>query len=247
MKIDVYSNMHNEENLLPYWLRHYETIADRIFVWDDDSTDATRKILDKHPKVTVLPVKKHHPDEAYWVTFVFPQYELFSRGVADWVMVADADEFIYHPNLRQVLEQEKTKGTQLIKCHGYSMVSESFPTAHGQIYDEIKMGISDKMEGKWTIHSPEIMVRYGKGRHGPIDGHRAYTCNRYAKIKLLHYRYLGDEYLESRNKKLFERHRFSDKITGEYSDQEKHTCPDGSRAPLLSWFNAHKGEAVNVI
>lgn len=34
MKIDVFSIMRNEEDLLPYFLRHYETFADRIFIFD---------------------------------------------------------------------------------------------------------------------------------------------------------------------------------------------------------------------
>lgn len=247
MKIDVYSNMHNEELILPYWLRHYETIADRIFTWDDDSTDTTREILGKHPKVTILPMGKHNSNDLYWTTYVFPQYEQISRGCADWVIVADADEFIYHPNLLKILEEEKGKGTQVIQCQGYSMVSDSLPTTNGQIYDEIKMGLPDRRESKWTIHSTDISIRFAKGRHGPVYNHSAFVRSRGTGIKLLHYRYLGEKYLNDRNMKLFERHKLMHNFTGKYSIQEKYTCPDGSKDSLLNWFTAHKGEAINVV
>ena len=247
MKVDVYSIMHNEEQILPYWLRHYDTIADRIFVWDDDSTDGTRAILSRHPKVTILPIGKHNSNDAYWVTSVFPQYEHISRGLADWVVIADADEFIYHPRLLDVLKREKDQGTQLIHCAGYTMISDGLPATTGQIYDEIKLGLPDGMESKWTIHSPDIQVRYAKGRHGPVHNRLAFVRNRHTGIKLLHYRYLGDKYLEDHNKKLFTRHKLMDNIAGEYSSQERHTCPDLSKGPLLDWFTAHKKEAVNVV
>ncbi|MDO8487694.1 MAG: glycosyltransferase family 2 protein [bacterium] len=247
MKIDVYSNMHNEEVILPFWLRHYETIADRIFIWEDESTDATKKILSKHPKVTFLPMEKHGDDDVYWTTTLFPQYEKYSRCVADWVIIADADEFIYHPHLLNVLEEEKRKGTQVIQCSGFTMISEGLPTTTGQIYDEIKIGLPDKTESKWTIHSANIRVRYPKGRHGPIHEHNAFVRNRETGIKLLHYRYLGEKYFEERDKKILERNRMVYHFKKEYSRQESRTRPDGTRGPVLDWYAERKGRATNVV
>ena len=247
MKIDVYSNMYNEEVIVSYWLRHYETIADRIFIWDDDSTDATRKILVKNSKVTFLPMEKHGDDDGYWTTTLFPQYEKYSRGLADWVIIADADEFIYHPHLLDVLRQEKEKGTQIIQCAGYTMISEKLPTTAGQIYDEIKLGLPDGMESKWTIHSPDITIRFGRGRHGPVHNHGAYVRDRHTGIKLLHYRYFGDENYENHDKKILERNRMVFHFTKEYSRQEPRTLPDKTRGSALDWFAAHKAEATNVV
>ena len=54
MTIHVYNIVHNEEFLLPYYLRHYEQFADKIFIFDDESTDRTAEIAKAHPKVTYL-------------------------------------------------------------------------------------------------------------------------------------------------------------------------------------------------
>lgn len=239
--------MHNEESLLPYWLRHYEKIADRIFVWDDDSTDNTRKILKAHKKVKILPIGKKNSDDVFWITKVFPRYEKISKGKADWVIVADADEFIYHPNLREVLEEEQKKGVQAILCQGYSMISDHFPKGKKQIYDEIKLGLPDKMESKWTVHQATAKVRFAKGRHGPLHNRNSLVRDRNSGVKLLHYRFLGKNYVEERNKKLFVRHNLMFKLEGKYHPNEIHTMPDKSRGPMLTWFDKHKNEAINVV
>lgn len=247
MLIDLYSVMNNEEVLLPYWLRHYERIADRIFVWDDQSTDNTRAMLLAHPKVTILPLEKFGDYDEYWVTEVFPQYEQHSPGVADWVIVADGDEFIYHPDLRGVLEVERFKGTQLIYCLGYTMIAEALPKGNGQIYDEIKNGIPDKLESKWTIHSPDIRMRFKKGRHsGPREGGNSVT-NAETGIKLFHYRYLGVEYFEQRDRRNAERLELVVNLGLKYDPKKVRTMPDRSHGVGLDWYAKHKGKAVNVV
>jgi hypothetical protein len=247
IKIDLYSNMHNEETILPYWLRHYETIADRIFIWDDESTDATHEILSKNPKVTFLEMGQHGDDDAYWVASVFPQYEQHSIGVTDWVIIADADEFVYHPRLSEVLEEEKNRGTQVIQCVGYSMVSDNLPTTNGQIYEEIKNGLPDKTESKWTVHAAIPNIRFAKGRHGPIHGHRNFVCNRFTGIKLLHYRYLGEEYIEKHDRTKVTRAELIFRSGLVYSRDIKTKQPDGTKDSAINWFNKHKMEAVNVV
>lgn len=247
MKVDVYSNMHNEEFLVPYWLRHYETIADRIFIWEDESTDATKDILSRHPKVIFLPMEKHGDDDGYWTTELFPRYEKYSRGEADWVIIADADEFVYHPKILEVLAKAKEEKIQLIKCNGFTMVSENLPTANGQIYDEIKLGLPDLMESKWTIHSPDAYIRYGRGRHVEPNHNRSCVKSTTTGIKLFHYRYFGEEYYENRDKKILERNRMVYHFTKGYSREERRTLPDKTRGSALDWFAAHKTEAMNIV
>lgn len=246
MGIDVYSVMYNEEFILPYFLRHYETIADRIFVWEDNSTDNTRKILEAHPKVTILPMDKHGDNDIYWVTELFPQYEIYSP-LADWVIIADADEFVYHPELLKYLKEEKEKGTRLLQCAGFSMVSDHLPTTSGQIYDEIQLGLPDKLESKWTIFSPDIWIRFHKGRHGRPRRKYCGNAHRNSDIKLLHYRYMGEKFYEDRNIRNVERMELSFQQGFKYSKDQKNTMPDGRRAVPLDWFSENKDKAVNVI
>ncbi|MBI2405511.1 glycosyltransferase family 2 protein [Candidatus Microgenomates bacterium] len=240
--------MYNEEFMLPYWLRHYETIADRIFIWDGGSTDKTLEILSHHPKVTLLPRDEPGHSDHYYVTTLYPQYEKYSRGVAEWVMIADADEFVYHPHVREVLKKAKKDGLQMIQCSGFSMISEKLPRKDGQIYDEIKTGIPDSFESKWTIFSPDICMRYRKGRHGTPYNRRQFMGSRDTGIKLLHYRYLTKEYIQKRERKnmkgikiAYPGHTWSFTLGGPRS------MPNGEEMNIYQWLTKHRGEACNVL
>src|SRR3989338_1733301 len=108
MKVHIFSIMWNEEYILPYFLRHYSTFADKIFIINDHSTDKTTTIARSNNKVTVLDYKyKPGLDEANFNRCFTRYYKKYSRGVADWVMCVDADEFIYHPNLVQNLDYQR--------------------------------------------------------------------------------------------------------------------------------------------
>ncbi len=243
MKIDVYSTMHNEILLLPYFLRHYETIADRIFVWEDESTDGTRELLSSHPKVTLVPLAVHGIDDVHWVRRVWSQYPKISRGKADWVIIVDADEFIYHPRLLDKLQSYLDSGTQVIKCRGYNMISDSFPTTTGQIYDEVKFGRYSNNIGKRCIFSPSIPIHFAPGRHFlknrlPED----VIDNRLQEIMLLHYRYLGREYCAERSRRNLER------MSAKNIHYNYHRSNEvGSRYGLTEWIEANRGEAIQVV
>ena len=55
-----------------------------------------------------------------------------SLGTADWVIVCDADEIIYHNNLPLILDKYKKNGIQIPKIKGYILVGTKF----GDIYKD---------------------------------------------------------------------------------------------------------------
>jgi len=249
MNVDVYSIMRNEEILLPYWLRHYETIASRILVWEDDSTDATREILSRHPKVTLLETPEVHGiNDVWWVKNLWPRYEQLSRGQADYAICVDADEFVYHPDgLVTVLEKQKQARVQLIFCAGYTMFADAPPTTTGQIYDEIKRGLPDRWSSKWVIFSPEIELRFQRGRHGHPRVTGDVVARKDIGVRLLHYRYLGPEYFERRDRDHAKWVGVAEGATRVYSPTARHNLPDSTRGVPLPWYSAHMAEAVDVV
>jgi hypothetical protein len=166
VSLDVYTMTWNEEYMLPYFLRHYEQFADRIFVIDDESTDATRDIAAAHPKVEVLPCPFSGLQEILKARTFSRIYRGISRGVADWVIVVDCDEFIYHPRLLEVLAEQKATGAHIIKPdRGWMLGARETPQTTGQLYDSCTLGFPKRAYAKPVIFNPSADVWFTPGQH----------------------------------------------------------------------------------
>jgi hypothetical protein len=203
MKIYVFSIMHNEEVLLPYFLRHYETFADKIFIVDAYSTDKTKKIAKAHPKVTVL---KCPYDMGFTEDDISKCYEELTDKYsedADWVMCVDGDEFVYHEEVKLALQNAENKGLDVVRTTCYTMVSNKLPTTKGQIYEELNKGIRTDAQDKAVILRGDVVVEFEPGRHS-IKNKEDVTIGK-ANLLLLHYRYLTKDYAKQRSDTLAER------------------------------------------
>ncbi|OGH24572.1 MAG: hypothetical protein A3B47_03790 [Candidatus Levybacteria bacterium RIFCSPLOWO2_01_FULL_39_24] len=253
MKIDVYVMVYNEEFLLPYFLKHYGSFAQNIYAFYDESPDNSRKILSQHPKVTIFDLKEHGLNEGYWISKLWTKYEELSRGKADWVVLVDADEFLYHPNLMEVLKREKKLGTQLIQPQGFTMFSETLPTTTGQIYDEVKNGLPDYWATQCVLFDPAIYIRFRNGCHSiaELQGNTSFKKGEEIGVKMLHYRYFGRKYLEDRDTKNFSRYFIGVPLPTTFAimrwKNKKHQLPDKTRGNRYEWFEKHKSEAYNVV
>jgi len=204
MKVHIFSIMWNEEYFLPYFLRYYETFADKIYIFDDRSTDRTAEIAKANPKVELLEYK--YPtgvDEDDHSRCFENAYKKYSRGVADWVFCVDADEIIYNQNIKAVLKAEREEGVEVIKTTGYQMVSEKLPRTDKQIYEVCKTGGRSRGYDKPVVLSPEIDVEFGIGRHSAEFPEGTHVVK--AKLLLLHYRYLSRYFVINRAKTSYPR------------------------------------------
>ena len=253
MKIDVYVMVYNEEFLLPYFLKHYGSFAQNIYAFYDKSPDNSRKILSQHPKVTIIDLEEHGLNEGYWISELWTKYEEFSRGKADWVVLVDVDEFLYHSNLMEVLKREKELGTQLIQPQGFTMFSEALPTTTGQIYDEIKNGLPDYWATQCCLFDPDIYIRFRPGCHSVLElqNNISFKKGKLIGVKMLHYRYFGRKYLEDRDEKNFSRYFIGvspPTVSAIMRWKNKsHQLPDRTRGNRYEWFEKHKPEAYNVV
>ena len=97
--IHCYFLCYNEENILPHLLRYYSDFCEKVFIMDNMSTDNSHEIIKTFEKAEIIPYNSNNElrDDVYLML----KNNLWkkSRGVADYVIVGDADEFIYHPNL----------------------------------------------------------------------------------------------------------------------------------------------------
>jgi len=207
MNIHVYTMCYNEEILMPYFLRHYESFAERIFVFDHYSDDNTVKIVNASQKTTCVPYGIYgEVNDSVLLKMKNEAYKS-SRGDADWVMVVDVDEFVYHPNLIALLKEYITKGITLPKTDGCDMVSDEVLSHPGQIYEVIKRGVRDSMFSKRAVFNPSLDINYFPGAH-KCNPSRGFIESDKADIKILHYRFLSSDFivkrLETRTKRLSE-------------------------------------------
>lgn len=228
MKIDVHITCWNEEIILPFALEHYSSFCDRIFIHDNMSTDMSPFICMNFPKVIVKfwesreEKGKFNDNEARHVKY--EAHRKYSRGNADWVILADCDEFIYHPHLREILKTYKEEGITYPITQGYQMISNKMPCYEpsSKITDIIKTGVKDDPfpvdkiyteQKSWgyskpIIFNPALDVYLSLGSHfirGDKSNTSEFVFSEKADIKLLHYKFLSEDYVVNRHHQLGKR------------------------------------------
>jgi glycosyltransferase involved in cell wall biosynthesis len=215
VSVHLYTSCWNEELIIPFFLRHYEPIVDRIVVYDDNSTDRTLELLAACPKVETRPLQRGAQSflDAHLALFETCWQE--SRGEADWVCLADLDEFVFHPDWHAFLAAQKDDGVTIIASVGYDMVSESFPPAGAQLATTLTRGQRDFHLDKPSLFVPDAIdrVNHTVGRHccSPT-GQVVFAQKRYAQLR--HYKSLGLDYLLARNHALASRLTEEDRARG---------------------------------
>lgn len=245
MKVWVYCILRNEAALLPYFLRHYSTFADRITFYDDHSDDGSRQIIEAWPKTVLRDWNGEHGivDDEFLACANQEWKEAI--GHADWVAWVDIDEFLYHPSILEVMNRYMDEGVDIPTIAGYGMVSNAFPTTSGQIYDEIKTGFRSPEWDKCELFRTTVNMVWNVGRHS-LNRERMGRLNMSERfdIKLLHYRYLGADYVRQRNQRNHERQPERCKRLS-YGDNVR---PDANKTYSTKWFMDFKNQPFpNVI
>jgi hypothetical protein len=196
-RIHYYAPAWNEELMLPFLFRHYAPWVERFVIYDSDSTDGSVELLRRTPNVEIRRVEWTQPD-----SMIATLQELHnncwkeSRGAADWVIVADIDEFLYHPDFLGYLRRCRRRGVTCIPALGYDMVSDRFPGPDEVLASTVRRGMPSKMMNKLRLFDPNAVeeTNFGPGGHvaNPI-GRIQYPKR--DKMLLLHYKALGAEYL----------------------------------------------------
>jgi hypothetical protein len=200
MKIHAHILAWNEEKILPFTLDYYSTICEKIFVYDNMSTDSSDEIYKRYNKVEVVKWESNNEiNELNYVKIKSEEYKKRSRNQEiDWVIICDCDEILYHENLIEKLKEYKENGITYPKVEGHDMFSETFPIYDGElITKKIKYG-SEVYEpmSKQIIVNPYVDVQYGIGAHKSECLNCKTTEN--AELKLLHYKFIDFKYVLNR-------------------------------------------------
>ncbi len=205
MKIHAHILAWNESKILPYTLDHYSQFCEKIYVYDNMSDDGSDEIYSKYDKVVVKKWDNNGEiNEMKYLDIKNNAYKVESRD-CDWVIVCDCDELLYHPHLDKVLKSYKKQGIDVPKIDGHDMYSDNFPEYDGKLLtDKVKIGSKTyDVMCKNIIFNPKIDVAFGIGGHS-FQAHNAKFGDK-DDIKLLHYKFLGKEYVISRYEMLANR------------------------------------------
>ena len=118
MKIEVISMWYNEEFLAPLFLQHY-AFADQItIILDSDTTDGTKQILEKDPRVRIVSVTSNDMMNDHFKPHRIN--EQYKASQADWILSVDADEFVFplsHDyDLRKYLEERLQSSDNIVEA-----------------------------------------------------------------------------------------------------------------------------------
>jgi glycosyltransferase involved in cell wall biosynthesis len=210
MNIEVYTLANNEERMMPYIMRHYNRFA-KVIILENNSTDRTKEIA--HSMGGEI-WSYNIPDELNDQLHIDIKNNCWKNSHADWVIVCDADEFIYHSDLSLYLSQ--TKAT-IFCLRLFNMYSENYPTTGGQIYDEVNRGVEGG--GKINLWRPSEIkeINFAVGCHNAnpsgnvifgIDSRKQNSLQRQKpgnEPLTLHMRYLSKQYLIERSQRAGQR------------------------------------------
>jgi glycosyltransferase involved in cell wall biosynthesis len=203
IRIKVITCCKNEEKILPFFLQYYSKIADEILVYDGGSTDMSVTIAASWEKTKVICTGVDDVlDERKLMKIRNEECRIYNE-VYDWLIIVDADEFLYHPNLRRKLTEYKITGVTYPKIAGYNMRSLHYPVleAGRTIVDLIKTGVrDDKWQAKRCVFNPnKAFPVYDIGCHAAVATGDIVESND-TELSLLHYRWLGYDYFVNKNR-----------------------------------------------
>lgn len=236
----------NNADILPWFLRHYETFCERMIFWDDQSTDGTRELLKAHPNCDMRewPFDTGLDDDAF-LRFSYAAYRT-AVGRADWVMLVDADEFIYHRGDMKEHLRNALSITTVCRTQGFNMAGQGVPTLLPgvQLYDLMPLGVHAPVYAKPVIFDPRMEIRWMRGKQELefVDG----AVHPTPLLKLLHYRYLGADYTRKRNAENFSRvGMFTGEKTAAWTCNPEYRGSDKEHSP--EWAESINQLAFNVL
>lgn len=202
MNITIYTLTYNEAYMLPHFIAHYRRNFPgcRIVVYDNESTDHTRRIAEaagcevrinatggKLDDMRYLEIKNNCWKE-------LQQENAPSAQWGTWAIVCDCDEFL--DITAADLHEEETIGTTIITTQGYNMVNvQSLP--FNSITHAVRATSYDKAICFNTLYLSDINYNAGCHSANP-QGIRVQYSNAANPYRLRHYKYMGVAYMVAR-------------------------------------------------
>ena len=203
MKTHLHCLCWNEIRLLPVFFHRYDSFVELYHIWDKGSTDGSLNLLQNHPKVRLHRCSIEGDSSIEWERQHFNKIWKESRQTADWVILVNIDEHIYHPDLPGYLKECADRGVTAIRGIGYEMIGDDFPKVDQPdwLLQNITLGCRSAGLDRLCIFSPNALTNtnFAAGRHQAWpEGHVVWPES--PQILLLRYALLGVDYFIERIK-----------------------------------------------
>lgn len=200
MKIEAYLICWNEEEILPFVIKHYQKLCDKITIFDNFSADRSREIAESMGCDVRMFGEPGKLNDQYYLDI---KNNCWKGSDADYVIVCDADE-VLHITHDEVLysmmgkyssnqlinfwDHWKSHGVTIFKTQGWQITSDAMPN---EDITEITTGYAFDNYSKNIIFDPkrikEINFNPGAHRINPI-GEIVWSEE---TLYVLHYRQIG--------------------------------------------------------
>jgi hypothetical protein len=211
--LHVYTFNWNEAPLVPFFLRHWQPIAERIVVLDHHSDDGSAEML----SAAGCEVRPYGTPGKYVIGEQDAERQTCwheVRGEArapaapsTWVAVVDFDEFLWHPDLGRFLDHAAAEGHSVLRPAGFEMMSETFPSPEDghPLTSIVRRGFRHGQYCKPCLFRPNRVasMRFASGAHSanPVDADgQPMPIADTPDLKLLHYRRLSFDHYLSRSR-----------------------------------------------
>lgn len=197
-RIHLYMPCWNEAAILPHFFRHY-SFVERFVIFDNGSTDESRALVGAEPRAELREFDTAGEiDERAYLRIKNEAWKE-SRGRADFVIVCDTDEFLFHPAIDAVLAQMRATGATMARPAGYDMVAARPPRPGEDLLRTVTDGVRKLEFDKSVLFDPLAIeeIHYDVGAHicSPRGKVRLYAR---PGLALLHYKNLGFDYVRRR-------------------------------------------------
>jgi hypothetical protein len=207
--ITIFTITYNEEFILPFFIKHYREKFPNcnIVVYDNESTDDTVKIAkENNCEVITYKTDNQISDSKYLEI----KNNCWKNSNTNWNIVCDCDELCLINESELIVED--SLGSSIIKLEAYDMVNLSDDDLI--ILEDLNFGSRSHIYDKCLIFNKGCIseINYQPGCHtlSPI-GDVKYQTNNY---KLLHYKYLGFDFLCKRYNLFYGRLSHENKVMG---------------------------------
>jgi hypothetical protein len=191
--VHAYFICYNEEHILPHLLNHYLDFCEKVVIVDYFSTDRSVEIIEDFENTEVIKYSNNEFRDDVNLEIKNNIWKK-SRGIADYVIVGDADEFLYHKNINRFLTESLAKGITIFKPEGYHMVADELSevTEEDDIIKKVKTGVRTPVLDKMMMFDCNKIeeINYNFGCHFCQPKGEILLLED-TNLKMLHYKFLG--------------------------------------------------------